>query len=138
MAYVWVMQEFVIELDHRPGTLARLMEVLAEAGVNVETLTATGLEDRGTARVIVDDERSARRALLAHGLRFSMHSALTAAIPHRPGALAEVMRSLAAAEVNVEAVYVLRTGGEEVELAIVVDDPELAAPLLPVIGAAAI
>jgi hypothetical protein len=131
------MQEFVIELDHRPGTLARLMEVLAEAGVNVDSLTATGLEDRGTARIIVDDERAARRALLSSGLRFSMHAALTATIPHRAGALAEVMRSLASADVNVEAVYVLRTGRDQVEMAIVVDDPEVAAPLLPVIGAAA-
>ena len=131
------MQEFVIELDHRPGTLARLMEVLGEAGVNVESMTATGLEDRGTARIIVDDERATRRALLSAGLRFSMHAALTTVIPHRPGALADVMRSLAAADVNVEAVYVLRTGADEVEMAIVVDDPDVAAPLLPVIGAAA-
>jgi hypothetical protein len=47
-----------------------------------------------------------------------------------------VARKLADSGVNIDAVYVLNTNPEGIELALVVDEPESALPHLPVRGSA--
>jgi hypothetical protein len=59
---------------------------------------------------------------------------LSAHLPHRPGELARLTRALADAGVNIDALYVLRSNAEGVELAISVDQPESALPHLPITG----
>lgn len=130
------MTEFLVRLANRPGQLAALTELLAKAGVNIEALTAYGLDGEGAVRLIVDDAAAARRAMSEAGMRAEEHSVLTTHLPHRPGELAAVARRLADAGVNVEAIYVLGGGSEGLSLALVVDQPAEAAPLLPVRGGA--
>ncbi|MFZ0625110.1 MAG: ACT domain-containing protein, partial [Acidimicrobiia bacterium] len=62
------------------------------------------------------------------------HQVLTARLPHRPGELARLTRALADAGVNIEALYVLGTSTDGIELAISVDEPEAAIPNPPVTG----
>jgi len=51
-------------LEHRPGTLAAAARSLADAGVNVEAVFATGMEGgRVTVTFAVDDADAARAAL---------------------------------------------------------------------------
>jgi len=128
------MTEFVIRMDNRPGRLAALTEALAEAGVNIEALAAFGLDGDGVVRLIVDDATAARRTLREAGLSAEEHQVLTAFLPHTPGQLAAVARSLADSDINIEAVYVLNSGVDGIELAVVVDQPNSAIPHLPVRG----
>ncbi len=128
------MTEFVVRLSNRPGSLARLTEVLAEAGVHIEALAAWGGDDLGVVRLIVDDADATRRTLDEAGLGAAEHRVLTTYISHQPGELARVTRNLAKAGVNIDALYVLNSHSEGVELAIAVDNPEDAAPHLPVNG----
>jgi hypothetical protein len=128
------MTEFVVRMDNRPGRLAALTEALAEAGVNIEALAAFGLDGDGVVRLIVDDATAARRTLREAGLSAEEHQVLTAFLPHTPGQLAAVARSLADSDINIEAVYVLNSGVDGIELAIVVDQPNSAIPHLPVRG----
>jgi hypothetical protein len=128
------MTEFVVRMDNRPGRLAALTEALAEAGVNIEALAAFGLDGEGVVRLIVDDAIAARRTLREAGLSADEHQVLTAFLPHSPGQLAAVARSLADSDINIEAVYVLNSGADGIELAVVVDQPASAIPYLPVRG----
>jgi hypothetical protein len=51
-------------LEHRPGTLAAAARKLADAGVNVEAVFATGMDGgRVTVAFAVDDADAARTAL---------------------------------------------------------------------------
>lgn len=128
------MTEFVVRLDHRPGTLAGVTEVLANAGVNIESLAAWGADGEGIVRFVVDNADATRRALRQAGLRTEERRVLVTSIPNRPGELANVTRVLADAEINIEALYLLRTRDDEVVIAIAVDDPAAAEPRLPVRG----
>lgn len=128
------MTEFVIDLANRPGALARVTELLADEGVNVETLTAWGLDGEAVVRMIVDNADAARRTFANAGLRVTEHTVLTVTLPHRPGALAELTRSLADAFVNIDAMYVLRAHDGEVEVALAVDQPETANSRLQLLG----
>jgi hypothetical protein len=128
------MTEFVVRMDNRPGRLAALTEALAAAGVNIEALAAFGYDGEGMVRLIVDDADGARRTLRDAGLASEEHQVLTTFLPHTPGQLAGVARRLADSDINIDAVYVLNSGPDGIELAVVVDQPQSAVPHLPVRG----
>lgn len=128
------MTEFVVRLENRPGSLARIAELLADAGINIEALAAWGLDGEGVVRLIVDDADRARRTLDEAGLGFEEHRVLATSLPNRPGELAKVCRQLADADVNIDALYILRAGTAGVDLALSVDEPDDAEPHLPVRG----
>ncbi len=128
------MTEFVVRLANRPGMLASLTERLAEAGVNIEALAAYGIDGEGVVRLIVDDATATRRCLSDAGIQAEEHQVLDAHLPHRPGELARLARRLADAGVNIDALYLLNSGPDGIELAMAVNDPEAASPLVPVRG----
>lgn len=128
------MTEFVVRMDNRPGRLASLAEVLAQAGVNIEALTAFGFDGEGLIRIIVDDAEGARRAMKNAGVMAEEFQVLKAVVPNTPGEFAAIARSLANANINIDAVYTLHSTASETEFAIVVDEPEGALPHLPVQG----
>jgi hypothetical protein len=128
------MTEFVVRMDNAPGRLASLTELLAEAGVNIEALAAFGLDGEGVIRLIVDNAAAARRLMREAGLAIEEHEVLTTFLENTPGQLAGVARRLADSGVNIEAVYVLNSSLDGIELALVVDQPQSAVPQLPVRG----
>ena len=128
------MTEFVVRMENRPGRLATLTETLASFSVNIEALTAYGHDGDGTVRLIVDDAPTTRRVLTESALSFEENDVLTALLPHRPGELARLTRSIAEIGINIDAVYVLRSNADGVEFAISLDEPEAASALLPVTG----
>ncbi len=128
------MMEFVVRLDNRPGSLARLTELLATAGVNIDALAAWGENGDGVVRLIVDQPEACARVLNDAALGYEERTVLSAMLANQPGALARVSRALAEAAINIEAIFVLGTHADGLEVAIAVDDPEAAKPILPVRG----
>lgn len=128
------MIEFVVTMEHRPGQLASLAEALAAVGVNIEALAAYGHDGDGTVRLIVQDAVTTRRVLTESALHHEENTVLAVHMPHRPGELARVTRSLADSGVNIESIYVLHADADGIELAVTVDEPEGATPLLEVKG----
>jgi len=128
------MTEFVVQMENRPGRLAALTEALAAFGVNIEALAAYGHDGDGTVRLIVDDAPTTRRVLEEAALHNEENPVLTALLPHLPGELARLTRLLADAGVNIDALYVLRSNAEGIELAISIDQPESALTDLPIRG----
>lgn len=124
------MTEFVVRLANRPGSLARITEILAEEGINIEALAGWGLDGEGVVRLIVSDADRARTVLRDADLNFEERRILETSLSNKPGELAKVCRQLANAGVNIDALYILRSGPNGVELAFSVDDPDEAEPHL--------
>jgi len=99
--------EIAIPLENKPGTLAKVTEVLGKAGVNLEGIGyASGA--RGVLRVIPDDADKAMAALKKAKIKTKQpREILQVRLADTPGALAGVARKLAKAGVNVEAFYVV-------------------------------
>ena len=76
--------------------------------------------------MIVDNAEAARHALRGAGLSASERTVLTTLLPHRPGTLARMTRSLADGGVNIEALYLLNSSADGLEFAVCVDDPDVA------------
>lgn len=127
------MTEFIVHVENRPGRLATITEMLAAADVNIEALAAYGYDGEGVLRLIVDDAEGARRVFSEAGFSVEEHQVLTAFMPHTPGALASVTRRLADSDVNIDAMYVLSTSSEGIEVAIAVQG-DVSATDLPVTG----
>jgi len=124
------MTEFTVFLANRPGMLALLAERLGDAGVNIEALAAFGLNETGLVRLIVDDAATTERVLDTADIGFEQRDILTTILPDRPGAMATMARRLADADVNIDAVYLLRSSAEGLEFAVAVDELPAARPLL--------
>ena len=102
--------QLTISLQSRPGVLAQLARTLAEAGVNIATLSADAVSGRGKIRVTVNDAVRARRALRRAKYRVAEEPAFVVRLQNRPGALARVTERLAKARVNIKSAYATTAG----------------------------
>jgi len=114
------MKDVAIELDDRPGSLARMGEALGRAGVSIEGGGAWVVDGRGVAHFLFADGARARTALEAAGLtvlavRDVVIQRLKQAVP---GQLGMLTRRMAEAGVNIEVLY----SDHDHQLVLVVDD----------------
>jgi hypothetical protein len=119
--------DFTLILDDRPGELARLGEVMGDAGVNIAGLAAFTGEGKGVIHVLVDDEAAERATQALRAAHIGVadeREVLVVDVVDRPGTLGELARELAAANVNIDLAYTTFGGG--VKIVIATDDLESA------------
>ena len=122
-----MLEQIVVRTDDRPGVLAEVGELLGDAGVNIETLSASHHGGEGVIHLVVDDAEDAAEILASHGFRVEESSpVLAVTLEDRPGELGRYCRKLSRAGVDISAVYVARREGGETELIFAVDDLEQA------------
>ncbi|MFN2490538.1 MAG: ACT domain-containing protein [Actinomycetota bacterium] len=122
-----MLEEIIVVVDDRPGVLAEIGELLGDAGVNIETLSAWSHEGRGVIHLVVDDGEEAGELLAARGFRIEgTRAVLSATLDDRPGELGRYCRRLADAGVMISAAYVARRDDGDTELIFAVDDLEQA------------
>ncbi len=99
--------EIVIPLENKPGTLAKVSEVLGKAEVNIQCMGyATG--KRGTLRLIAQDADKALAALKKAKVKVKQsREVLEFTLPDTPGALGIMARKLAKGRINIEAFYII-------------------------------
>jgi hypothetical protein len=119
------MSVFTVEMEDRPGQLARLCEAMAANNVNL-VLSAMGRGDEGTVAFVADDEAAAQAALTGAGLGYTMRPALTIRMENQPGAGAAAFRKLADAGINTSLLLPIRVSEELFFAVICVDDEEKA------------
>lgn len=124
------MKEFVVQLTHRPGELARVTNALSPLGVNLKSVAAMAVGEQGIMRFIPDDPIVARHALENDGIRFEENEVVVALLENQAGELTGVAAKLAEAGVNLLAVYVVGVSDDLIELAVISDDPKKAKKLL--------
>ncbi len=102
--------QLTVSLKSRPGVLAQLARTLAEAGVNIASLSADAVSGRGKIRLIVNDPVKARRALRRAKYRVSEEPAFVVRMRNQPGTLARVAGKLAKERVNIKSAYATTAG----------------------------
>ena len=120
------MQAHLIDMDNRPGELARLAEALGERGVNITGITGATMGERGRLAIVTEDPEGTDAALEAAGYGCSHAEVVEATVPNQPGELGRVARRLADAGVNIEAVMPVGLSGGKVTAGFVTDNPEKA------------
>jgi hypothetical protein len=117
---------FIINLENKPGELARLTETLAARGINIESIAGTTWGSAGAIAILTNDEAGSRAALTGGSFMIREVEIVPCSMEHRPGALAEIARKLATAGVNIEAVLPTGMAGGKVSVALATSDPVMA------------
>lgn len=100
-----ITKQIAIFLDNRPGTLARVCDALAEAGINIHAICTTDTIDYSVVRLIVSDYRKALHVFEAHNTLVVEDDVLMIEGANKPGTLAKIAHRLASANVNIEYCY---------------------------------
>jgi hypothetical protein len=122
-------------LENKPGRLAAPCEVLAEAGINLVTLSLGDTRQFGILRLIVRDWQRAKDVLEAAGVAVKVTEVLAIEVDDRPGGLAAILRTIEQAGLNVEYMYAFTEKvGDRAALVFRVDKPDAAACALTKAG----
>jgi hypothetical protein len=122
--------QFVIQLPNRPGALAVLAEELAARGVDLRAIGGGGIGDSGHLILTTADDPTTRTVLEEGGYTFVEGESILAEVDDRPGGMARVARELADAGVNIQGHLFLGRWGDRAMFAFIVDNPEVARPIL--------
>ena len=114
------MRDLAVDLENRPGALARMGEALGAAGVSIEGGGAWVVDGRGVAHFLFQDGAAARKALEAAGIRVVVDREVVVQRLKQdvPGQLGLLTRRMAEAGVNIEVLY----SDHDHRLILVVDD----------------
>ena len=99
------MKQISIVLENRRGQLSQICRDLADAGINIVTLSLADTSDFGIVRMIVDDYEKAHETLTDKGHVVNVCKVVAVCVPDRVGGMAEVMAALDKAEVDIEYSY---------------------------------
>lgn len=116
------MKDLEIELEDRPGALARMGEALGNAGVSIEGGGAWVVGGKGAAHFLFADGAAARRALEAAGFHVARENEVVVQRLQQavPGQLGMLTRRMADQGVNIRVLY----SDHDHQLILVVDDLE--------------
>ena len=98
-------EQISVFLDNKPGALTDVTRILGEAGVNIRALSLADTKDFGILRLIVNDNEKAILVLGQKGFTVRKTEVVAVEVPDRPGGLADILKVLSEARVNVEYLY---------------------------------
>ena len=116
------MTRIVVMAANEVGVIADISRVLADNGINIETISAEALGDKGAVTLTADDYDGALRALTDAGFKTVTDDALILSLRDEPGALAKVAESLKEGGVNIQSLHILDRRDGLTTVAISTDD----------------
>jgi hypothetical protein len=100
--------DMVIEVDNKPGELAKIAAAVSDAGVNLAAATFTGGGPNAELHILVPHAEPVRHALaITHAdIHPREHEVVVVEVTDNPGVLADLTRKIAEAGVNIDTIYV--------------------------------
>ena len=98
-------QQLSVFIENKPGRLAEITEVLAQAEIDIRAISVADTSDFGILRVIVDRPQDAVDALKAHGMTVSLTNVIAVGIEDVSGSFAKVVRLLSDKGFDLEYMY---------------------------------
>ena len=121
---------FTIRLKNEPGALGNLAARLGEHGIDIRTIGAGAVGTYGCAVLSTNNDAGTREVLRSGRYMYVEGEALNVGVEDRPGALAQLTRRLAEAGVNITGLVLLARHQGKAELAITVDEVDIARRVL--------
>jgi hypothetical protein len=100
-----LVEQIAVFLENKSGRLAEITSVLAKAGVNIRALSVADTADFGILRLIVDKVETAKNVLKENGFTVGKTNVIAVEVEDKTGGLANVLKTLHKAEINVEYMY---------------------------------
>ena len=119
-------KQLTVSLENRPGTLAHMAKVLADAKVNITALLNSTSGAQGSAQVVVDNVNKAKKALGGAGLSYTEGTLEQFELDNKPGALAQLAGKLAKKGINIDFAYAtMPKGAKKAVVVLALSGPNL-------------
>jgi hypothetical protein len=113
------MKEITVVTSNEIGSLAAVTEALGSTGVNIEAISAYGIDNKAVFRIITSDSATALRVLSKlPGVKAHEADTIIYKMINRPGELGKLSRKLANRSVNLESLYIVSRKQDFVEIAV--------------------
>ena len=117
------MKRIIIVARNEVGVLADITRALADAGINIETISAeAALQEKGAITLTTNDYDKALRVLTRAGFKTLSDDSLVLRLADEPGALAKVAERFKSAGVNIQSLHIIERKGGHTLVALAADD----------------
>jgi hypothetical protein len=99
------LKQIVVSIENAPGRLHEVTDALGKAGINLRALNLVDTGAFGQLRLLVSDVAKARRILMKMQISAFVNEVVAAEIEDKPGSLADLLKPLKEASVNVVFMY---------------------------------
>lgn len=99
------LRQLSLFLENKPGQMAAPCRLLANAGVNIRTLTLADTENFGILRLITPEWQRAQTLLEEAGYVVKTTEVVAVEVNDRPGCLTELLDRIESSQINVEYMY---------------------------------
>ena len=116
------MNRIIVIANNETGVIADIAGALAERDINIETISAEALGEKGAITLIADDYDGALRALTDAGFKTVSDESLVLRLHDEPGALAKLAEKFKQAGVSIQSLHFLDRRNGYATVAISADD----------------
>jgi len=99
------LKQIVVSIENAPGRLLDVTSALGEAGINLRALNLVDTGAFGQLRLLVSNVAKARRILMEMAIPAFVNEVVAAEIEDKPGSLANILKPLREANVQVIFTY---------------------------------
>lgn len=124
-------KQLSVFLENKSGQLLLPCKLLADAGIDILTLSLADTQQFGILRLIVRDWSKARNVLEEAGCVVNVTEVLALEVADRPGGLAEILEIIEKTGLNIEYIYAFTFG--RADKAVIIfrfDNPDAAIEML--------
>ena len=118
-------------LENKPGHLRSVVDILADAGINIVTLSLADTQQFGILRLVLEDWQKAKSVLEETGCVVNVTEVVATEVEDRPGGLSAILRAVGEGGVNVEYMYAFTFGkNQRAVMVFRFDEPDQAIQIL--------
>ncbi len=99
------LKQISIFLENRKGRLWEALDAIAKADINIRALSIADTSEFGILRLIVPDPEKAKKILAKGNFTVRENNVVAVEVADRPGGLADVLKVLSDADINIEYLY---------------------------------
>ena len=117
-------KQLTVFIENRSGRLSEVLNVLKENGVNIISMSLADTTEYGLLRLIVDNAALGKEKLTENGFSSLLSNVSIIKIPHKVGALQELLRAIDKGGVNIEYMYGLSIESDKAYVVLKASDGE--------------
>ena len=126
-----LVKQLSVFMENRPGRLYKLTNALGKEGIDFVTLSIADTKDFGIVRFIARDNEKAYEILKQAGFTVGITELIGVEVNNRPNALAEVVKLMEEADMNIEYLYsFVLTNHNSAKILMRIEDTDRALKLL--------
>ncbi len=111
-------KQISVFIENRKGRLGEILDVLSKNDVNILSTSLSDTSEYGILRIISDKPQAGKDALSAAGFSSMLTEVFILQIPHEPGGLQKVLRSISDEQLSVEYMYGLSVGNGDASIVV--------------------